>query len=392
LDVTANDDLGIFDPCDSDTLSGTKNGSLSMLSDCSWFYLPNPGFSGKDTFYYILNFLDTCVLQCYCDSDPGCADGKIWTINSIYLGDEEGDVIVRDKNGNEMATFSDLTFGDFFFVDGSDGANSNVNWTFEQYVDGQLTSSQSVHTSCSQEIFGVLFDFFRPISGCVAPPPEKEGCRGVGSFNNDPQMASSRAVVPITAAGADTTIVIITVEAPLAIEFAKFSANKLNEEYVIIEWAFDIEVTPAKIELEKSFDSRNFETVLMYRTSERTTKDAYKDYNVNNGLFYYRLKITESDGNISYSKIISISVGGEGKKLVSVYPNPGKGNFQVETNNYVESLGWNILDHSGRVIARQSDGNAESLERVLNGLSNGIYILETYNAIQRISLQKLVVL
>ena len=393
LDVFSNDDLGIFDPCDSDTLSGTKNGSLTHLPDCAWFYMPDAGFSGNDTFYYILNYVDTCVVDiCYCDlNDPNCANGKIWTINSVYIDSEESDVIVLDKNGNEMATFSNLSYGDFFFVDGSSYPNNNVNWTYNQYKNGVLVSSQEVHTSCSQQIFGIPFDFFRPVSGCVAPPSQKESCSGVGSFGEEP-VSTSRAAVPISTAGADTTIVIITVEAPLPVEFAKFSA-RLAQDHIDVEWEFNIDHGPAKVELEKSFDRRSFETILMYREADDLASDGYKDYQLVDGIHYYRLKVTESDGNISYSNIISISVGTEGKEAISIYPNPGRSNFTVE-GDISEHMEWILFDHSGRLIdiQQRGDGSAEALQSTLNQLTSGVYMLELRNESQRIGIQKLVVL
>lgn len=382
LNVTSNDNLGIFDPCDATAISSTANGTLDRFDEnhpdypCMYYYIPNPGFVGTDSFYYEMNFQDTCLFeQCVCDSGPGCTDGKIWTINSMYLDTEAGDVdVYEEKSGDLIASFSNLQFGDMFFVDGSGLANNQTEWTFTQTKNGS-SIDQNVHTSCSEQIFGEVFGFFRVISGCISSPNQQGLCSGVGNFSGSGESQNRAAGDPITTSSTDTTIVRITIE-PLAIDFLYLNAAKKSDK-VYLSWDHAMSSIPASIEIERSTGNGEFTAIGELVGNRSVEVRTFTDFNPERGIMYYRLKATELDGNVEYSRVVSVSYWTSGENIAEIFPNPGKGNFNVKWNLNEDQFQWKIYDNLGKVVAVKSSTNDTiELENHLNQLSQGMYMVE----------------
>jgi hypothetical protein len=388
LNITANDDLGILDPWDCDTLCGTKNGCLSRLPNGGWFYLPDPTFCGCDTFFYILNWRDTCSTQCYCE--PGCPEGRIWTVNSMFLDSEPGDVVVYSKTDDTMDVFYNLQQYDMFFVDGSTYPHSNVNWSYELYRNGVLEGKENIHTSCSQEIFGKTFDFLRPISGCIALPHDGSYCTGVGS--NAAGTGNSRYPgTPITVEGRDTTMVVITIQAPLTEQNVHFEVRK-EQNSVFLKGKFSPGSEVIKFNIERSTSNNIFCSIYEFSCENKIEAWEFRDSEQVYGLLYYRLKIFAADGSIWFSNIKTIRKDRQ-KDWVKIYPNPGNGNFNLDISKDAKTISWIILDNSGRtihtsVLALKTD----VLIRVLNELDKGLYLIHLYNFEGQKSLEKLIVL
>jgi hypothetical protein len=392
LNVTSNDNLGIFDPCDANDITAPANGLLARFDEnhptypCMYYYTPDQGFIGTDSFYYELNFKDTCTTQCYCVNQPDCPNGKIWTINSMYLDSEPGDVEIYDRFGALLASFTNLEFGDEFFADGCGCPINTTNWDFIQTKNGVVTETE-VHTSCSQLIFGVNFGWFRPISGCVSPPQDRADCAGVGAFG---QGAQSRAIVdPITTAAADTTIVRITIE-PLAIDFLYLKAER-SEDDVNISWDHLMSSIPGSLEIQRAVGNGEFVTIGQFLGDDVAERRSFLDTDVKEGILYYRLKATELDGNFIYSRIASVNYKSGDKEIITIFPNPGKGNFNVQWNVDEQQYEWKIFDNLSKMVGQSSATSQADLESQLNNLPQGLYIVSINNAQAEIMIKRVLV-
>ena len=92
----------------------------------------------------------------------------------------------------------------------------------------------------------------------------------------------------------------------------------------------------------------------------------------------YRLKITNKDGSISYSKIVSVD--GQVFGGVIIFPNPAKGHFSVVLHNYLNPVSLAILDNVGKMVKQQRLESANT-EIDVRGLK-GLYIIQIYDKVK----------
>ena len=75
-----------------------------------------------------------------------------------------------------------------------------------------------------------------------------------------------------------------------------------------------------QVELQKSFNGNSFTTISAYL--QRLTQLSYLDNAPTYGHQFYRLKCTNKNGEISYSKIVSVNFVDDRIRVASLYPNP----------------------------------------------------------------------
>lgn len=353
-----SNDVGLFDVCASDTSVGPCHGTIERMPNCNWFYVPNPGYVGYDTFYYAMVVNDTCIDEIYCEED----DGKIWTVNSYYTGPDDARVEVYSKNGNGMDPVDsalDLDYGEYFLIDGSHLPTSQANWFYHFYYDGNNTEVPDtiikVHTSCSQLIFGVDFTLFKPISGCIATPKDKGNCSS--SINRE--GINTRSMSMVSTQTIDTTMVIIDVNLILPIEFSDFSlSNKRSEVY--ITWTISSVINENYLELEKSYDGISYYPIERY-DDIKVGSYSYSDSDLGiKRIIYYRLATTNYEGITQYSDVLMTRRNPKSEEVpISIYPNPIKEIITVDINKYNVGLDLNwitIYNTEGRMITEKAGG------------------------------------
>ena len=99
----------------------------------------------------------------------------------------------------------------------------------------------------------------------------------------------------------------------------------------------------------------------------------YTDPNLQPGITYYRLQITDLNGNVSYSVIRSVNVPGAGA-VITIYPNPVQDDGVLYISSTVNCRNVRLTDVLGRLILNQEvQGYLQTLE--LGTLAPGIYLL-----------------
>jgi hypothetical protein len=138
----------------------------------------------------------------------------------------------------------------------------------------------------------------------------------------------------------------------LPVTLIDFNANKYNES-VVLSWTATRETNFKNYEIERSTDAANFyfngiikgENFANYSCTDKELP-AVKTV-------FYRLKMVDIDGKISYSKIVSVRLS----KLFSsalVYPNPAKNTLTIKLQNNLKVAGeLRILDVVGRTVIHQ---------------------------------------
>ncbi len=171
---------------------------------------------------------------------------------------------------------------------------------------------------------------------------------------------------------------------PLPIELLSFTGS--NEgTYNRLNWVTATEVNTNRFEVEKSTDRisvwKFLESVPAAGNSTTSLNYSIIDNQPVVGNNYYRLKIIDIDGTVSFSKIINIPLGvKEDNGFARVYPNPTSGNLNVEIQS-TTNFETNVIAYD--LVGKKIYDQKTSIEKGLNTLqidfsnfASGVYVLQ----------------
>jgi hypothetical protein len=165
--------------------------------------------------------------------------------------------------------------------------------------------------------------------------------------------------------------------APLALTESSITAVK-QQEGVLVNWTNWNESDVSGYILEKAKGGGAF--IPLYGTMVNLSlkgKYSYLDIDKNDQgvVWYYRVKIYNIDGSVSYTQIVSVTPNGQ--ISVSAYPNPFQGTFNL-TINAGSSAGLfnlNMRDLTGRSVSFLENLTPNNTVVLGTGLSAGVYLV-----------------
>jgi hypothetical protein len=159
-----------------------------------------------------------------------------------------------------------------------------------------------------------------------------------------------------------------------------FSAIRQDDQTVALSWSVSNELPGRKYSIQKSLDGYHFsdmETALSDTSGGQSSKYDY-DYRIakdENRILYFRLKVSELNGETSYSVIRSVDMTSMSALSVSLYPNPSDEYINIVFNQGV-SKNWmiEIISDDGRMVQRNSFINVTTAHvEFRNRLAAGVY-------------------
>jgi len=169
---------------------------------------------------------------------------------------------------------------------------------------------------------------------------------------------------------------------PLPLTITKFAGNVKGED-VLLNWTTASEINISSFTVERSSDGISFETLgnIKAANAAASLQDyQYSDKGLVAGRYYYRLQVNGLDGDITYSKVISVQVKGSTNGL-SVYPNPALAGQPILlgipgwTNKTVHAV---LTSPDGRILSTQEvtfDPAGVASFDVKENIASGIYFL-----------------
>jgi hypothetical protein len=109
--------------------------------------------------------------------------------------------------------------------------------------------------------------------------------------------------------------------------------------------------------LERSTDRVNYKTINMQTASvdRMLTPFTYTDAAPAAGVNYYRLKITNADGESKYSNVVALINKDKGFELISVVPNPVQHSTVLSLSSVkAGKIELTVSDVTGKVVMKQS--------------------------------------
>ncbi len=154
---------------------------------------------------------------------------------------------------------------------------------------------------------------------------------------------------------------------PLPITIKTFSATKDGERSSRLDWTSSSEINSDYIGIERSTDGEDWTTIGQVKAAGNSNRDIdyiYYDRSLPmarsiDNIFYYRLRLTDLDGQYKYSETRGVNMGRlEG--LVSIYPNPATDIINVDLTDmdlHEGIIHLSVYDNTGKaIISKEVNG------------------------------------
>ena len=179
---------------------------------------------------------------------------------------------------------------------------------------------------------------------------------------------------------ANRFVIIFKAGSILPVKLTEVKAYQKDKD-IQIDWTAHNEINIDHYEVEKSITAQQFEKIgSVSPRGNNSTTVVYNllDKNPVTGSNYYRIKIVEKSGAITYSAIVRVNIG-KGDGSISVYPNPVKGKVMNVQFNNLENGKYNVIFYNtlGEKLFTKSiehiGGSANYNINVVQLVSKGTY-------------------
>jgi Zn-dependent metalloprotease len=152
-----------------------------------------------------------------------------------------------------------------------------------------------------------------------------------------------------------------------------FNAKAKANNTAVLSWNFTSQQSVSKFILEWSSDAVNFKEINITEPNA-TSNYSFEHKNSSEGKYFYRLKIIELNGDISYSQVEQVNFGS--KAGFSIMPNPVKNSFSVGLNSAEKITSLTVTDAAGKVVkALNGPLTTNSLKVDVSQLASGNYMV-----------------
>lgn len=174
----------------------------------------------------------------------------------------------------------------------------------------------------------------------------------------------------------------------LPINLLTFNAKKVPGSAALLNWTITESSTPDHFEVLRSTDGINYTSIGSVNAIHQVTSYSYTDNNLPYGNTYYRLRMVDVNGLVSFSKVVAIVNTGKGL-ITSMMPTLVTGMAKLNVSSSERgSMQLVITDVTGRIVMQQSNSIAQGNQEIwlnLTKLPAGTYQVTGYMDSQAIS-------
>jgi hypothetical protein len=142
----------------------------------------------------------------------------------------------------------------------------------------------------------------------------------------------------------------------MPIRLMSFNATKLSSTKSLVSWqAADLSSAAETFEIQRAGNDKHFSTIGVVPGSETSHIYSYTDTRTKPGVNYYRLRMTDKDGDVSFSRAVAVMNNIYGTTIASLFPTlvVDRTTLTVTTSNN-QKLDISITDLQGKLMLRQS--------------------------------------
>jgi len=157
------------------------------------------------------------------------------------------------------------------------------------------------------------------------------------------------------------------------VKLTNFALNSTGTNLSVIRWTSTNEQGIVKYTVQRSKDSRDFSDIATLSGNGSSSNTySYTDRTVQQGIAYYRIKITEVTGSISFSEIELVK--NQNTLAVSVYPNPADNAFKITIPGQFLPAKMILYNSIGKIV--YSASSAQSTLSINEHFPKGIYAVK----------------
>lgn len=184
----------------------------------------------------------------------------------------------------------------------------------------------------------------------------------------------------------------------LPVTLISFDAQK-DKNKVLLDWETTTNSTTDHFEIEKSNSNSPFQNIGTIPATAGTMnnnaiKYTFSDNNFSGNISYYRLKMFDLSGTVSYSKTLSVHPDETGNRI-EVYPTISEGTFYIKSSERITNTKINLFDMNGKLVAEKKPGTLNAGTTVPltfpNIITKGVFVLRVYKDEVPISTQKVII-
>ncbi|HRO42785.1 MAG TPA: T9SS type A sorting domain-containing protein [Flavipsychrobacter sp.] len=166
---------------------------------------------------------------------------------------------------------------------------------------------------------------------------------------------------------------------PLAIKLVDITAENTGARNRI-DWKTAEEMKRDQFIVERSEDGKVFSKIGMVKANGIASTYTYWDEKPVDGRNFYRLKMTEANGNFTYSEIVTATASNPTHFAIDVFPNPTANKVTVAVRGEMGTDATLFLtDLTGKIIRQYANVNAQT-EIDLSDFASGIYLIKYSDA------------
>jgi hypothetical protein len=173
---------------------------------------------------------------------------------------------------------------------------------------------------------------------------------------------------------------------PLATNLIAFSGNATGGA-VQLSWTIAPEAQNKAYDIERGNDGRSFNKIGSVAAATGKQVFSYTDKTASNGINFYRIKVTETNGDVTYSSTVSVNLNAVSG--IDVYPNPLEGNVLFVKGSNVKSI--KISNAVGQTVAVPVHYASDLQQIETQSLGKGIYMLSIQRADGNITTSRFIV-
>jgi hypothetical protein len=173
-----------------------------------------------------------------------------------------------------------------------------------------------------------------------------------------------------------TDTVMVLINCLLPVELIDFEAQKRNDES-LLTWTTVSEINNDRFEIERSTTGEAFELIGEVQgagNSQSKIDYSFIDRSPRLGIYYYRLKQLDYNGDFEYSEVRAVQF--EGKNGVQVYPNPAVDAIVVESSD-IEMQGVMVFNNTAKLLLQERFNDLLLKKEIaIDDLESGAYWLQ----------------
>jgi hypothetical protein len=170
---------------------------------------------------------------------------------------------------------------------------------------------------------------------------------------------------------------------PIKLEYIRGQRNANNNA---LNWKLTCTSASITMQIERAADTRNFSSIGSITATQARCDQPFDFTDVSPlpGYNYYRLKMIDADGKVTYSPVVLINAGKKAFAVVGIYPSvvSGQASLSLSTGNATE-IETRITDMAGRILQRNLNSipaGSSLLNVDCSKLAAGYYNITVTNA------------